>query len=196
MTLVDAINLLTAIFGLLAALATVYALVRGKSKPLPKPRSRWRLPIALAALFGAALIAGLVVRGPTLEVVIATPDRDVTVSMKEEGDRVFYAFPATGSCPDCTADQRVQIMVLPPQGGLWIPQRPVTVTNGKWMLNPVYLGDKNNPIRERDNIVLQAVVVNERDTADEQQRLASPLDVQELGASPMQELTVAKVEGP
>jgi len=196
MTLVDALNLLTAIFGLLAAIATVYSLVKEKRKPLPKPRSRWVLPIVLLLLFGAAFIARQVMQGPVRELVIATPARDVTVMMKAEGDRVFYAFTATGSCPECSAEERVQVMVLPPQGGLWIPQRPVTVTNGKWMLNPVYLGDNNNAVRERDDIMLQAVAVHERDSADEQQRLASPLDVAERGVSSVQQLTVTKIERP
>jgi hypothetical protein len=197
MTLIDALNLLTAIFGLLAAIATVYAIWNGRKRtPAPKTRSQWGWAIAALVFLGAALIARELIGGPKRKLTIATPARDVTVTMKTEGDRSFYVFTATGSCPECTADERVQLMVLPPQGGLWIPQRAVTVTNGRWMLNPVYLGDKNNPVRERDDIILQAVVVHERNSAEEQQRLASPLDVEERGSSPVQQLTVVKVEQP
>jgi hypothetical protein len=198
MTLVDALNLLTALFSLLAAVITVYVLwKKGKAGRAPAwPRSPWVLVGFCVLLAGVALIWRQVILGPNREVNIATPEREVTVAMKAEGDRLFYVFVATGSCPDCTTDERVQLMVLPPQGGLWVPQRAVTVTNGRWMLNPVYLGDKDNPVRERDTIVLQAVVVQERDSADEQQRLASPLDVEERGASPQQPLTVVKVEQP
>jgi len=96
MTLVEALNLLTAIFGLLAAVATVAAIVI--KRPAPKwIRSRWVLPSVLVLLSVLALIAGRLARGPVREVSIATPARDVTVTMKTEGDRAFYVFTATGS---------------------------------------------------------------------------------------------------
>lgn len=195
MTLVDALNLLTAVFGLLAAVATLVA-VRRKPKPLPRSRSPYVVPIALFLLAGSALIARQVIQGPQREVTIATPARDVTITMKREGDEHSYLFAATGSCPECTADERVQLMVLPPQGGLWIPQRAVTVTNGRWRLSTVYLGNKDNPVRERDVITLQAVVVQERNRVEERQRLESPLDVDERGVSLVHEITVVKVEPP
>lgn len=207
--LIILLNTLTAAFSLLAAAFgayTAYLVVKDiKRKPRPdstsgpapgnvSSRAKRTLPLTLIFLTLAVstFVAQRRMRIPEREIAITTPTSTATLQVIKEGADISYVFDATGTCPQCDAEERVQLMLLPPQGGDWIPQRAVTVSNGRWRYNRVYIGNQENPIRDGDIITIQAVVVHERDAVPERTRLANPTDVVERGQSLVVEIA-AKV---
>jgi hypothetical protein len=149
--------------------------------------------IGSATIFFVALLLLLILpKPPNRYVEILRPTDTVNVSQKyynnDRGD-YYYTFVVAGRCPDCDQDEWVQLFVQPPQGGPYIPQEGVPVIDDTWEAI-VKIGNQENPIKNGENLLMQAAVIHENDVMDITARPTHPRRANERGLSKQYRLTV------
>lgn len=189
----------SALLSLLASLTALWVALRKIRKVPNSKESNVRQDLrTLGILVILAIATGgayFIIHKPRRTVEIREPIGQTTLRMERvrTGD-VTYTFPAKGRCADCTETERIQLMVFPPQEGVWVPQSAVLASKGDWVYGKVYIGDSNNPIHAGETIRLRAIVVDEDDVIALDRRPRDPRDAPERGLSEEKLITVESIQ--